>query len=198
MTVDLVGIFVGGASRRMGGFPKGLLPDRSGSTTVIERTLRLAEQVASQVVLVGARDEYARLGYPMLADARSGTGPLGGLVTLLEHAGAGRVIGIACDMPHLTAPLLSRLASFAREGRPIVAPRETNRWSALFARYDAARVLPLARARLETTDTSLQALFHDAGAEELVLDDSERRALADWDTPDDLSAIDQPSEHRRP
>jgi molybdopterin-guanine dinucleotide biosynthesis protein A len=198
MSVAVVGIFVGGASRRMGGFPKGLLRNPSEGTTLIERTLRLAEQIASEVVLVGAREEYAGLGYPMLVDARSGVGPLGGLVTLLAHAGQGRALGVACDMPYLTALLLARLADFEGDKRPIVAPREANRYSTLFARYDAARVLPFAQARLETADTSLQALFNEAGAEELPLDESERRALADWDAPEDIRGGDRRGEHPGP
>jgi molybdopterin-guanine dinucleotide biosynthesis protein A len=186
MSVDVVGIFVGGKSRRMGGFPKGLLILECGES-ILERTIRLAETIADDVVLVGARKEYESLGCPMIADARSDVGPLGGLVALLERAHHGVAIGIACDMPYLTRAMLSKLADSGAGACPIVAPREAGRWSALFARYDSERVLPFARARLAASDTSMQALFNEVGAAELAFDDEERRALYDWDTPDDMS-----------
>jgi molybdopterin-guanine dinucleotide biosynthesis protein A len=189
MSVNVVGVFVGGKSRRMGGFPKGLLTFEG--VTIVERTIRLARTIASDVVLVGARPEYASLGCSMLPDARPDVGPLGGLVALLEHAKRGVAIGVACDMPRLTESLLSRLADCEPGASPILAPRDGGRWSALFARYDAARVVPIARRRLAESDTSLQALFEELGTAELLLDDEERRNLSDWDTPDDIDGASE-------
>jgi molybdopterin-guanine dinucleotide biosynthesis protein A len=183
----VVGIFVGGASRRMGGQPKGLLPaPENDGRSVVERTLYLSRAIGNDVVLVGDQPAYAHLGCPALADAPGGAGPLGGLVALLSYANErGNVaIGLACDMPYLTPSLLARLAS--AEAGPIVAPRDAGFFSTLFARYDAARVLPIARRRLLEPDKSLQALFRDAGACELAVSDEERAALADWDAPSDV------------
>lgn len=187
MSVGVVGIFVGGASRRMGGYPKGLLPatEKDGSTIVL-RTLRLADAIASEVVLLGAHDAYRHLPCRTLVDEREGAGPLGGLVTLLSYAKDSFAIGLACDMPYLTAPLLRRLAT-ATDAAPIVAPRDGGRWSALFARYDAARVLPMARAHLVSENHSLQTLFEEARAHELPLSSEERLALKDWDHPGDMA-----------
>ena len=106
------GIFVGGASARMGS-PKGLLVHRG--KTLIARWIRVLAEAGVEPVLVGARPEYARLGLPTLADevsneasegvarggkrgVRAGNGPLGGLCALLDAAGSRQVLCVACDM----------------------------------------------------------------------------------------------------
>jgi len=185
----VAGVFVGGASSRMGGRPKGLLHAPDGRA-IAARTVDLARAVASDVVLVGIDPAYASLA-PAIADAAPKCGPLGGLVALLEYAGAREAIAVACDMPRLTPALFARLAEEHR-GAAIVAPRmrdrgdRGDRWSPLFARYDAARVLAAARARLDAGQLALQPLFDAMAARELAIDDDERRALEDWDTPEDI------------
>src|SRR5262249_54268721 len=141
----VAGVFVGGASRRMGGKPKGLLEAPDGQT-IAARTIALARAVASEVVLVGAHGAYEVLGGEAIEDAAPSCGPLGGLGALLERGGEGLAIAIACDMPGIPPELLARLV--AAEDAPIVAPRIDDRWSPLFARYDAPKVAGEARARL--------------------------------------------------
>ena len=188
----IAGVFVGGASRRMGGKPKGLLEAPDGKA-IAARTIALARAVASEVVLVGRHPAYDALGITAIddaapADARSGErfGPLAGLVALLEHAGARFAIALACDMPRITGTLLARLAN--ADDAAIVSARTDDRWSPLFARYDPARVLDAARARLNARELSLQPLFDALGARALSLDDAETRALVDWDSPEDIDS----------
>jgi molybdopterin-guanine dinucleotide biosynthesis protein A len=203
----IAGVFVGGASRRMGGAPKGLLlaPREPGSgdrlrVTVAERTIALAREWCAEVVLVGSAGAYAGLGVPAIDDAEvtrdgapahpggrspSREGPLAGLVALLDRAGDGPVIALACDMPHLQSGMLARLATFAPEAAA-VAPRDAGNWSPLFARYDARRVRGVARARFDAGERSLRAVLDAVGARELPLSSGERAALRDWDEPGDI------------
>ncbi|HSO38965.1 MAG TPA: NTP transferase domain-containing protein, partial [Labilithrix sp.] len=113
---NLAGIFVGGASTRMGGRPKGLLRVSSGET-LVERWKKLFDDLAIPCVLVGdgARDAYRDAGLEILADERAGDalGPLGGLLALLGRAREGAVIAVACDMPFVSPELVRRLASAA-------------------------------------------------------------------------------------
>jgi molybdopterin-guanine dinucleotide biosynthesis protein A len=106
------------------------------------------------------------------------------LVGLLRRRDAAEVIAVACDMPHVTAPLLARLA-FSPAEAAVLAPVRDGRFEPLFARYESARVLPLAEAQLQTEDLSLQRLLRTAGAEALELGDDEWPLLADWDEPAD-------------
>ncbi len=173
-------IFVGGASRRMGGYPKALLRLPDGET-LIARTVRVVREAGlspALVGLVGAPQSSLPGDVPVLADAAIDAGPLGGLVAALEST-AGLVVVVACDLPRLDAASL-RLLRDARSAAPIVAARRADRWEPLFARYEAARVLPLARERLARGALALQGLLDAAGASILELGVS--AALDDVDT----------------
>lgn len=183
----VAGIFVGGGSTRMGGVPKGLLRVASGET-IVERWRRIFEELTIPCVLVGerAKEAYEGVGLDVLADdpAARDLGPLGGVLSLLAHAGDRKVIAVACDMPFVSRDLVQRLCS-AAPGAAAVAARREGRWEPFFARYDARTVLPIAIAHARERRSSLQALLDAARAEELLLTGSEHAELRDWDTPAD-------------
>jgi molybdopterin-guanine dinucleotide biosynthesis protein A len=191
----VAGIFVGGASRRMGGRPKGLLlapgDGASPRVTVVERTIALARERCAEVVLVGRAEAYAALAVHALADAttsdgETALGPLAGLVALLEHAGDRAALALACDMPYLTRGMMGRLSELA-PGAVALAARDAGAvWSPLFARYDARRLAPVARAKLEAGERSLRVVLDAVETHELPLSAEERRSLRDWDTPQDV------------
>jgi molybdopterin-guanine dinucleotide biosynthesis protein A len=175
------GIFVGGASTRMGGRPKGLL-EAPGGGALVERWRRLFAGIGAEVVLVGANPAYAHLGMEALADAVEGVGPLGGLVALLERAGDAYAIAVACDMPYVSPALVARLAH--APPATAVAPRSGKGWEPFFARYDARAALALASAHA-AAGRSMQSVL-DARGTELALTDAERAELRDWDSPGDV------------
>lgn len=186
----VVGIFVGGAGRRMGGVPKGLLVAPDGHA-LVERLLAAVRAVdrALPVVLVGAADAYAHLGLPALADDPAGVGPLGGLRALLRHAAAeGRAsaIALACDLPRFGPELLRRLVH-ERGAALAFAPRDGELWSPLTAHYSVG-ALDAIDAALGAREHSLQRLFArlSHGAVECPLDARERDDLVDWDRPEDM------------
>jgi molybdopterin-guanine dinucleotide biosynthesis protein A len=180
----IAGIFVGGAATRMGGRAKGLMQAPDGRS-IIERLCAMLRAIGvADVILVGEHPAYAGLGLEALGDEPRGIGPLGGLVALLRRAGAARALALACDMPFVSRGLLERVA--LANDAPIVAPRLGDRWEPLCARYDAARVLPVAQRRVPTGDHSLQRLLDEASAVELPLLPSDAEELRDWDAPGDL------------
>jgi len=174
----LVGIFVGGASKRMGS-PKGLLP--MGGQPLI---LRALAAVPYPVVVVGDATPYRSLigEVSVLEDEPKGIGPLGGLRALLVAAG-GPAIALACDMPFFEREDVVALASHSSDA-PIVAARR-ERFEPFFARYDAVRVLPAIDDAIARGDHSLQRLFARLQVEEFT--PVTARALEDWDTPDDVT-----------
>lgn len=173
----------------MGGRPKGLLRAPSGET-LVERWKSLFAGLSIPCVLVGerAKSAYASVGLEILADARAADdlGPLGGLLSLLEHAAEGAAIAVACDMPFVSAELVRRLAEI-RSSAPAVAARREGRWEPFFARYDATTVLRTALAHADARRGSLQALLDAVSAEELAMSDAEHAELLDWDAPEDLT-----------
>ena len=187
----IAGVFVGGASSRMGGRPKGrhIAPASDGRAraSIGERSVSLAREHCDRVVLVGRADAYVDLALPIIADACTAVpaGPLAGLVSLTEYAGDDAVIAIACDMPYLDGALLARLVHFAPDAAA-VAPRHGGVWSPLFARYDDARVRGPARAKLDSGERALWSVLEAVGAVELPLSGSEHATLRDWDEPADI------------
>lgn len=186
MSATILGIFVGGASRRMGGRPKGLLPAPvSAPVTLVESLVAAGRAAGLAPVLVGAAEAYAAAvpGVPRLADSPAGVGPLGGLNALLQAAGEGEAIAVACDMPYVDAAILERLARHP-SAADAVAPRRAGRWEPMLARYRAPAARPVLERALAEGVRSFQELFERLGVEPLELDAALERALIDWDTPD--------------
>ncbi len=185
MSGDAVGgIFVGGASRRMGGAPKGLLRSPGGGTLVERARTALAGAGVDDVVLVGRHPAYDGLGLAGVDDVVAGIGPLGGLLALLRHAGSKRAVALACDMPYVSSAFIGRL--LAAPPAPVVAPRRTGWWEPLCARYEPAVIRYVAEAQVDAGEHSLQRLLDRAGAEALQPADTDAQELRDWDTPEDV------------
>jgi len=187
----LLGIFVGGRARRMGGFPKGLLPASNSGESIVRHLLTLAGEAGLDAVLIGEAGPYANAapGVTALADSPTGIGPLGGLAALLAHA-LGRhrfAIAVACDMPFVTGPVLDRLRSAPFSAQIVAARRTANGpFEPFLARYDAERVGAVLTRQLRGGTRSFQALFAACNVVEWPLTPEERAAWDDWDTPEDL------------
>lgn len=196
----LVGILVGGKSSRMGS-PKGLLqaPLPKEATAgelpaarpnLLERLLWISEQeLGLATVLVGTHREYDYLNRPTVLDKRPGCGPLGGLVALLEHAlltGKTHALALACDLPHLGAELLRKLA-YSSSPAAVVSVALGSRYEPLFARYHVSCIPALSLA-LDQDRLALQLLLSALRAEVLNVSEAERQQLVDWDSPADVLA----------
>ena len=182
-------IFVGGASSRMGGAPKGLIPIAKTGESIVDRQLRLATELGLWPVFVGAAEPYA-LRWPnvrVIEDLPKGIGPLGGLSGVLHAAGDARVIALACDMPHVSAALLARLNTAEPDACLLAARSTDGRWDPLCARYDGVPLLPHVQTAIAVGIRSFQGLFARLTVSELVLDEDERQQLVDWDTPEDVT-----------
>jgi molybdopterin-guanine dinucleotide biosynthesis protein A len=184
----LLGIFVGGQGQRMGRVQKALLLAPGGRETLLERTLGVGRAAGLEPVLVGAAElgEPAR-GLTQLSDHEPRVGPLSGLSTLLDYAGDRTVVAVGCDMPRLSAALISRLLR-EQPAAAVLAPRdlETGKWHPLCTRYAPAQVRPVLARAFAQGARSFQALFRELSAVELAVSEAERLTLQDWDTPEDL------------
>ena len=175
----VAGIFVGGASRRMGGRPKGLLAVEG--VAIVDRWRALLDALGVPSILVGAGDAYApRARRP---DEIEGVGPIGGLVSLLRWAGHRRTLCVACDMPRVSLELLRRLVE--APDAIAVAARRDGGWEPMFARYEPA-ALDVTLDRIARGALSLRGLLDELPTRALELSDAEAGELDDWDTPEDL------------
>ncbi|MBI5535645.1 MAG: molybdenum cofactor guanylyltransferase [Deltaproteobacteria bacterium] len=184
MSDCVVGVFVGGRSRRLGGIPKGLLKHPVESGSLVERALSMGRRVGSEVVLVGKHEAYEGLGVRMLADAPAGVGPIGGLAALLAHAGERDAIAIACDMPFVPIELVERLV--ATSGGAAVVPRRAGGLEPLCTLYRPDALRETLADAIARRSFSLQSVLARVELRELVLAEDEQRWLDDWDAPADL------------
>ena len=188
---DVLGaVLAGGGSRRMG--QDKALMEVEGQT-LLGRGVAVLETVLEEVVVVAPhRQRYVELRVALVPDVRPGLGPVGGMHAALLH-GAGRPVFIlACDMPLVTAELVSWIVG----SRTFVAPaksqisrprarvvRDHHGAQPLCGLYSGGCLVPVERA-LEEGRLSAQALLNDLETEYLDLDPG-----ADWYSPELLCNV---------
>src|SRR5262245_51406482 len=135
-------ILAGGRASRFGGRDKSAL--LVNGRTILDRQLSELAAVPdlADVLLVGAPAPHtsARL----VADVVPGSGPLGGIHAALTHASTDTVFVVACDMPYVTAGLVTSLFE-ASAGVDVVVPRTERGYHPLCAVYTRACLEPIAR-----------------------------------------------------
>ncbi|MGE3511096.1 MAG: molybdenum cofactor guanylyltransferase [Vicinamibacterales bacterium] len=185
-------ILNGGRAVRFGGSDKGAL--RVGGRTVRAWQLEQLAAVSDDLMLVGGTpppvDAYEP-PYRVVADSHPGLGPLAGLEAALAAARHELVVVVACDMPGITASLLTRLLALADEV-DLVVPRSERGYHPLCAVYRRSTCLPVARQHLIERRLAVRGLFPALRLRELA-----GPALAAAGDPDQLLAnINTPAEHR--
>ena len=109
-------VLAGGAARRYGGRPKGLV--ELGGRRILDRVVDVVAAVTGNSPLLVANAPDADRWRPDLRtipDVRRDSGSLGGIYTAVV-SGAGPVLCVAWDMPFLTRDLLDTLVRAAASG----------------------------------------------------------------------------------
>lgn len=181
VTPIVCGIFVGGASRRMGR-PKGTVCVEGEPLLV--RAVRVAREAGLVPVLIGDATPYSALvpELPRIADAAI-EGPMGGLRALVELAP--RVIVLAVDMPYVDADTLRALANHPTEADVLLARRE--RWEPLLSRWESVPTREAIDRLAAGGERSLQTLVGSLVVQRFELEDWR---LHDWDRPEDVKSGD--------
>jgi molybdopterin-guanine dinucleotide biosynthesis protein A len=140
---------------------------------------------ASEVLTVGG--DVARLsalGLQVVADDHPGCGPLGGVITGLEHAREPTVVVLGCDQPAMTAAAIDELLErlWAADADAVV-PLVTGRRTAVGAAYRARALEPL-RAAFDSGERSLRRGIEALSVE--VIEPGDADAFVDVDSPDEL------------
>jgi len=117
-------ILAGGFSRRMGRSKQDL---PFGAGTLLERTVAMARECAREVVLVGDDSAAARLGLRTAQDWQAGAGPLSALAGGLEQCPEGQHALLACDLPFVSADLMSCMQSLGGQAKAVVPVVEGRR-----------------------------------------------------------------------
>jgi molybdenum cofactor guanylyltransferase len=120
-------VLAGGGSTRFGR-DKALV--EVGGKPMLARMCELLRGVVSEVTVISDPEKYANLGLCCVADRWPGAGPLGGIITALEDAGARKEspewnLIVSCDMPFLTPEWLAYLVGRATKSSSQVALPES-------------------------------------------------------------------------
>jgi molybdopterin-guanine dinucleotide biosynthesis protein A len=107
MTVTAV-VLCGGQSSRMGR-DKAALP--FGGETMLDRVVRLAGDVAGEVMVVAREGQAVPAGVTVVRDPVAGLGPLAGIAAGLGAITSDVAVVVACDMPLIRPAVLERLVA---------------------------------------------------------------------------------------
>ncbi len=192
MISEVTGVLLaGGKSRRMGEDKRYLLV---GEQTLLERSLAVLQAVFRKVVVVIAQDsaQLENVTCPVARDLIPDCGSLGGLYTGLKQASTEQVFVVACDMPFLSAPVISHFVAL-RTQADIVMAKLSNGLHPMHAVYGRP-CLPFLEQMIATRNLKIQDLAsHSALRVRFVtdkdlaaLDPTASRSFHNVNTPADL------------
>jgi molybdopterin-guanine dinucleotide biosynthesis protein A len=178
-------VLAGGASSRFGR-DKALV--RFGITPLLLEIVQLTQTCASEVAVITGAQKYRDLAanLEIIEDQWPGEGPLGGIITALQHTAATNRSAewnliLSCDMPFLTAEWLQFLVAHARHSDKeiqVILPHSAHGPEPLCACYRTSAAHPLKNVfdrgvrkvtqalkevRTEVLDESVWKRFDSAG-----------------------------------
>lgn len=179
----------GGQSRRMGR-DKATLPFKG--EPLIQRVIRRVQGIAGELFVTTNRPEdYAFLGVPLVPDVVSGSGTLVGLCTALTAAHGEFVAVVACDMPFVSADLLSAERDLLEEEQvDAVLPRSEQGLEPLHAVYRRLPCLEAVQRALLAGETQAISWLPWVRAREMSVEEIRRYdplqlAFLNINTPDE-------------
>ena len=140
-------VLAGGKSTRMG-MDKAFI--QLDGKSLIDRSLDLLDLISQEQMIIGDPEKYGHLLPNTLADVRPHSGPLGGVLSVLQFASYDKCAVVACDMPGLTSDLFEFLKPFLRDGIDAVIPTHGGMIEPLAALYHR-RCAPVFRTCIENT-----------------------------------------------
>jgi len=199
-------ILAGGRASRFGGRDKSALV--VDGETILRRQVSELRQVRglSGILIVGREDAdrgaAADSGIRTISDLVPGSGPLGGIHAALSEAGGDdrpAVMILACDMPYVTAPLVSWLLDLSDDADAVV-PHTERGYHPLCAVYTRACLgaidLHLAERRLKVVDLFDEIRTRVVTSEELDRFGDHHRLMRNVNTPADYAALDAFPSHQ--
>ena len=110
-------VLAGGRSRRMGK-DKCFLQWRGQA--LIEHSIDVLKTFTSRIVISANETGYNDFGYEVINDLFPGTGPLGGIATVMTECDDDVFAFLPCDMPFVVPELFEFLLSFKGENQAVV------------------------------------------------------------------------------
>lgn len=183
-------ILAGGQSRRFGSDKARALHRGRPLLNSIADALN---ELAQYVVVIAAHDgAYRDLGFHTLGDRQPGAGPLAGLDTALHHAHSIHqpwLLLCSCDLLNPQPKAIRRLVSHIQTPQHQAAVfRNPEQWFEPFPGLYQTSLLPSVRSALQSSNHSMQQLFHGMGDRLLHMTPANQKTMPrDADSPGDLT-----------
>jgi molybdopterin-guanine dinucleotide biosynthesis protein A len=181
-------ILAGGMSRRFGS-DKALAD--FGGTSLLKKLLGvLGNVVQDPVVIVNTPERYADLPVRRLVDVLPGCGPLGGVYTALTEFRTDAVLILTCDMPLVTAEVLTSLVAAWRPGDAAVVGASGSGLEPFPGIYDTTLTQDIASLIREHDLGMRHFLFGRTGVRMIAVRGFEK-TFFNMNTPEDFAALQQ-------
>jgi len=183
-------ILAGGKSTRMGR-DKSLI--EIDGVPMIERVYRTLSPLFPEVIIVtNTPDLYATIPCRTVADIYPGAGSIAGVHAGLAAASNDRVFVVACDMPHLSPPLIREICHLS-EGYEAAIPYSDTGFEPLHAVYSRS-ALPLFDEALSRGELRIYDLYPRMNHriirwDEISSIEGARESFRNINTPDDLPVV---------
>ena len=182
-------VLAGGKSSRMGR-PKAMLPF-GGEPLIVHVVRRLGLLFPDVVVVAAPGQELPELPVTLVRDDVAYQGPVGGIVYGLRACDSAAGYVTSCDVPFLSLPLVSHMAS-RLPGHDVVVPYWEGRPQPLHAVYRRS-VLPLLEGQLERGELRPVFLYDKVRTlrveeDEIRTVDPDGSSFFNMNTPEDYSA----------
>ena len=187
-------ILAGGRGSRMGSVDKGLQLF-NGKPMVAHVIERLAPQADAVIINANRNhDEYAALGYRVIADALDGfAGPLAGLHVGMMQATTPLIVTAPCDSPFLPLDLVSRLlAALEKNNADLAVAKTFNQAHPVFCLVKRD-LEPHLRAFLADGQRKIDRWYATLKVVEVAFDDVES-AFRNINTSEELKSLEKPAQ----
>jgi molybdopterin-guanine dinucleotide biosynthesis protein A len=149
-------ILAGGQSRRMQR-EKSLLPV-NGRTLIESLIAQIGPFFSEIIVSAAAKDKFAFLNLPLVADEVPGQGPLMAIMSALRVSNHDINFVLACDIPFIHIPFLQEILSLAQTNDIVVPHYRDGKFEPLFAAYHRG-IIPLIEKQVKKNDLKISRLF---------------------------------------
>jgi molybdopterin-guanine dinucleotide biosynthesis protein A len=135
---------------------------------MVEHIYRQLEPVFSEVILSANDDQVVIPGLRQVKDRYGVSGPLGGVVSVLEESSREINFVIACDIPWVPTELIIRLLDEAENHDAVVPVDSRGRFEPLFAVY-TKRLVPVLKRLLDNGEKRIRMVYDLVDTHRMVL-----------------------------
>ena len=156
-------VLAGGKSFRMG-TDKGMI--RWKGKTLAEHAIEIISPLCSEIFISANSDDYDPLGYSVLNDQYPDCGPIGGILTCMNHSSTDQSIVIPIDMPYVTTEIYRKLMQ-PEETYDIIVALDHDSWYQPLCSIFNRAIIPVMEEQVNSGVLGIPALIRKVRSKEI-------------------------------